>query len=113
MYRCLQLAAQGLGSVAPNPVVGAVVVCNEQIIGEGYHQKFGHAHAEVNAINNAKAFIEKNQSFSFEKSTLYVNLEPCTHFGKTPPCTDLIIKHKIPAVVIGTIDPFAKVNGGG
>ncbi|MBA3674540.1 MAG: riboflavin biosynthesis protein RibD, partial [Chitinophagaceae bacterium] len=97
IYRCLELAALGAGNVAPNPMVGAVLVYNDRIIGEGYHKKFGEAHAEVNCINSVK---EENRKF-FEKSTLYVSLEPCAHFGKTPPCTDLIIKSNIPKVVIG------------
>lgn len=107
MQRCLQLARNGLGSVSPNPLVGCVIVHNGLIIGEGYHRKFGEAHAEVNAIA-----VVKNKSL-LEKATLYVNLEPCSHFGKTPPCCDLIIKHKIPHVVIGCIDSFAKVAGNG
>ena len=114
MDRCLELALNGLGHVAPNPLVGAVVVCDDKIIGEGFHQQFGQAHAEVNAINNAKKFIEENKdAYALERSVLYVNLEPCSHHGKTPPCVDLIIQHKISKVVIGTIDPFAKVNGEG
>lgn len=107
MHRCLELAAKGLGHTAPNPLVGSVIVHNEVIIGEGYHHKFGEAHAEVNAIASVK-----DQSLLSE-STLYVNLEPCSHFGKTPPCADLIISKKIKCVVIGMQDPFAKVNGDG
>lgn len=114
MDRCIELALNGLGNVAPNPMVGAVVVCDDKIIGEGYHQRFGEAHAEVNAITNAKKFTKENKyAYAIERSILYVNLEPCSHHGKTPPCVDLIIAHKIPEVVIGTIDPFAKVNGEG
>lgn len=105
--RCLQLAQNGLGTTYPNPLVGSVIVCDDKIIGEGWHQKSGEAHAEVNAIKSVK-----NKDL-LSKSTLYVNLEPCSHFGKTPPCADLIIKHQIPKVVIGTIDPFAKVCGNG
>lgn len=107
MHRCLQLAALGLGNVSPNPLVGCVIVHDSKIIGEGYHKKFGGYHAEVMAINSVK---EKNL---LDYSTLFVSLEPCSHFGKTPPCTDLILKHKIPNVVIGTSDPFEKVNGSG
>ncbi len=107
MQRCLDLAKLGLGKVAPNPLVGSVIVCDNKIIGEGYHQEFGKSHAEVNAINSVI------DSTLLKKSTLYVNLEPCSHFGKTPPCADLIIEHKIPYVVIGTIDPFSKVKGKG
>ena len=98
MHRCLELASQGLGNTAPNPMVGSVIVCDDKIIGEGFHQQYGKPHAEVNAINSVK-----NKAL-LEKSTLYVNLEPCSHFGKTPPCADFIIEHKIPNVVIGTTD---------
>ena len=107
MKRCLQIALQGLGNVSPNPMVGCVIVHNGLIIGEGYHIKYGEPHAEVNAINSVK---EKSL---LETSTLYVNLEPCAHFGKTPPCADLIIKHKIPRVIIGTKDCNEKVAGKG
>ncbi|HXC06303.1 MAG TPA: bifunctional diaminohydroxyphosphoribosylaminopyrimidine deaminase/5-amino-6-(5-phosphoribosylamino)uracil reductase RibD, partial [Bacteroidia bacterium] len=107
MRRCLELAAQGLGSVAPNPMVGSVIVHQGRIIGEGWHQRYGEAHAEVNAI---AAVQEKNL---LSGSCLYVNLEPCAHFGKTPPCADLIIRTGIPEVVIGSIDPFAQVSGKG
>src|SRR5687767_11822912 len=95
MHRCLQLATLGEGYVAPNPMVGAVLVHNKRIIGEGYHRVFGQAHAEVNCINSVK---EEDQRL-ISHSTLYVSLEPCSHFGKTPPCTDLIISNKIPKVV--------------
>lgn len=105
--RCLQLAQNGLGTTYPNPLVGSVIVCDGKIIGEGWHQKSGEAHAEVNAINSV------SDKELLKNSALYVNLEPCSHFGKTPPCADLIIKHQIPKVVIGTIDPFAKVCGNG
>jgi diaminohydroxyphosphoribosylaminopyrimidine deaminase/5-amino-6-(5-phosphoribosylamino)uracil reductase len=98
-----------MGNVAPNPMVGAVLVHNGRIIGEGYHKKYGEAHAEVNCIASVK---EKNQSL-IPHSTLYVSLEPCAHFGKTPPCADLVIQHKIPKVVIGCRDPFVQVNGKG
>ena len=109
MQRCLQLAQLGAGSVMPNPMVGAVLVHNHMIIGEGYHQQYGQAHAEVNCINNVK----EADRHLINQSTLYVSLEPCNHFGKTPPCTDLIIKHQIPEVVIACTDPFEKVNGSG
>ena len=85
MQRCLELALKGLGSVAPNPMVGCVIVKNNKIIAEGYHQSFGEAHAEVNAIKQLP------EDFDFSDSTLYVNLEPCSHQGKTPPCADLIL----------------------
>lgn len=110
MYRCLQLAKLGAGRVAPNPIVGAVLVHENRIIGEGWHQKYGEAHAEVNCINQA---IENGHNDLIAQSSLYVSLEPCVHFGKTPPCTDLIIKYKIPRVIIGCRDPFTEVNGKG
>ncbi|MBC7903869.1 MAG: bifunctional diaminohydroxyphosphoribosylaminopyrimidine deaminase/5-amino-6-(5-phosphoribosylamino)uracil reductase RibD [Gemmatimonadaceae bacterium] len=109
MQRCIELATRGAGSVAPNPMVGAVLVYQDRIIGEGFHQQYGGPHAEVNCIASV---MEADLSL-VGKSTMYVSLEPCSHFGNTPPCADLIIRHKIPAVVIGTIDPFAKVNGSG
>lgn len=112
MQRCIELASQGIGFVSPNPMVGAVIVHNERIIGEGYHQKYGEAHAEVNAVNQALSRNENGAELLAE-STLYVSLEPCAHYGKTPPCADLIIKHHIPKVVIGTRDPFEEVDGKG
>jgi len=93
-------------------MVGAVIVCDNAIIGEGYHQKYGQAHAEVNAVNDALAKFEDASEF-FKRSTIYVTLEPCAHYGKTPPCADLIIKHRIPKVVVGCRDPFDQVNGKG
>lgn len=107
MSRCVQLAQNGLGNTYPNPLVGSVIVHDNSIIGEGWHQKAGEAHAEVCAINSVK------QVELLEKSTLYVNLEPCSHFGKTPPCADLIIEKKIPRVVIGCVDPNHRVAGRG
>ena len=107
MQRCLQLAALGLGSTSPNPMVGAVIVRDGAVIGEGYHHRCGEAHAEVNAINS----VEDKELLKC--STLYVNLEPCSHFGKTPPCADAIIRYGIPKVVIGSIDYHDKVNGAG
>jgi len=107
MIRCLELARKGAGNVSPNPMVGCVIVHNDTIIGEGYHEKYGEAHAEVNAVNAVQ-----NLGL-LKESTLYVSLEPCAHFGLTPPCSDLIIENKIPNVVIGTIDSFAKVAGKG
>ncbi len=109
MQRCLQLAQLGAGNVAPNPMVGAVLVHDEKIIGEGYHQKFGEAHAEVYCLNN----VNDSDKHLIKKSTLYVSLEPCDHFGKTPPCTGLIISNKIPKVVIGCKDVYKEVNGKG
>lgn len=105
--RCIELAQNGLGTTYPNPMVGSVIVLDGKIIGEGWHQKAGEAHAEVNAVNSVK------DKSLLSKSTIYVSLEPCSHFGKTPPCCDLIITHRIPNVIIGTIDPFAKVSGNG
>jgi diaminohydroxyphosphoribosylaminopyrimidine deaminase/5-amino-6-(5-phosphoribosylamino)uracil reductase len=107
MRRCLELAQNGFKYVKPNPLVGAVIVHNGQIIGEGYHARFGGAHAEVNAI----AQVKDTQTLG--ESTLYVNLEPCCHYGKTPPCSDLIIRSGIKKVVIGTRDTFPEVNGRG
>ena len=107
MKRCLQLAAKGMGNVAPNPMVGCVIVYQDKIIGEGYHQKYGEAHAEVNAINA----VEDKELL--KNATLYVNLEPCAHYGKTPPCADLIIEHKIHYVIIGSIDTNSLVAGKG
>lgn len=109
MHRCLELARLGAGSVAPNPMVGAVLVYENRIIGEGYHQVYGEAHAEVNCINSVSV---ANASL-IPLSTLYVSLEPCAHFGKTPPCSDLIIRHQIKTVVIGCRDPFTEVDGKG
>lgn len=107
MARCLQLAANGRGWVSPNPMVGAVIVCDGKIIGEGFHREYGKAHAEVNAI---KSVQDKSL---LTRSTIYVSLEPCSHYGKTPPCSQLIIDSKIPRVVIATLDPYYKVSGRG
>jgi len=101
----IEIAKKGEGSVSPNPLVGCVIIKDNRIIGAGYHQKFGEEHAEINAINSS---VE-----SLEGSTLYVNLEPCSHFGKTPPCVDRIIKEKIKRVVIGTLDINPLVSGNG
>ncbi|MDQ2751615.1 MAG: bifunctional diaminohydroxyphosphoribosylaminopyrimidine deaminase/5-amino-6-(5-phosphoribosylamino)uracil reductase RibD [Bacteroidota bacterium] len=109
MQRCIQLAGLGMGNVIPNPMVGAVLVHNDRIIGEGYHEQYGFAHAEVACINSVKPKDEALLS----TSTLYVSLEPCAHWGKTPPCADLIIQKNIPRVVIGCRDPFEKVDGKG
>ncbi len=105
--RCIELAKNGLGTTYPNPMVGSVIVYEDRIIGEGWHKKAGEPHAEVNAVNSVK------DKSLLEKATIYVSLEPCSHFGKTPPCCDLIIQHKIPNVVIGTVDPNEKVAGRG
>lgn len=107
MKRCIELASKGRGTTAPNPMVGSVIVHNNKIIGEGYHRKCGEAHAEVNAINDV------SDKKMLSQSTLYVNLEPCSHFGKTPPCSDLIIKSGIPRVVVANIDPNPQVQGKG
>lgn len=105
--RCLALAENGLGTTYPNPLVGSVIVHNNKIIGEGWHYQSGQPHAEINAINSVK------DKTVLKEATLYVNLEPCSHTGKTPPCADAIIENQIPKVVIGTQDPFAEVNGSG
>lgn len=109
MQRCLQLAKMGAGFVDPNPMVGAILVFEDKIIGEGYHKIYGQAHAEVNCI----ASVKNSDRYLISESTLYVSLEPCAHYGKTPPCTNLIIENKIPKVIIGCQDPFTKVNGKG
>jgi diaminohydroxyphosphoribosylaminopyrimidine deaminase/5-amino-6-(5-phosphoribosylamino)uracil reductase len=107
MQRCLQLAQLGAGHVSPNPMVGCVIVHEGKVIGEGYHRQYGQAHAEVNAIHNVS-----NKSLLAE-STVYVSLEPCAHFGKTPPCADLLIQHNVKQVVIAHLDPFPQVSGKG
>ncbi len=107
MARCLELAQDGQGNVAPNPMVGALIVHNNKIIGEGYHVKHGESHAEINAINSVK------DKSLLKESTLYLTLEPCSHFGKTPPCTDTIIELGIPRIVIATMDVNPKVFGRG
>ena len=112
MQRCLDLAALGMGNVSPNPMVGAVIVHDGRVIGEGYHQKYGEAHAEVNAVNQVLAHF-KNAADLLKQSTIYVSLEPCAHYGKTPPCADLIIKYRIPKVIVGCRDPFDQVDGKG
>ena len=105
--RCIQLARNGMCNAAPNPMVGAVIVHNDRIIGEGYHARCGEGHAEVNAIRSVK-----DESL-LQESTIYVSLEPCSHYGKTPPCADLIIRKGIPRVVVGCVDPFSLVSGRG
>ena len=107
MSRCLELAAHGRGLVAPNPMVGAVIVSEGRIIGEGYHRCFGEAHAEVNAIASV------TDEALLKKSILYVNLEPCSHSGKTSPCAELIIRKQIPRVVVACSDPYPEVAGRG
>lgn len=107
MKRALQLAARGRGYTSPNPMVGAVIVHNDTIIGEGYHRRCGEPHAEVNAVNSV------TDKELLKDSTIYVTLEPCSHYGKTPPCAQLIIDSNIPRVVIGCLDPFEKVSGRG
>lgn len=103
----MELAKNGFGTTYPNPMVGSVIVYKDEIIGEGWHKKAGEPHAEVNAIRSVK------DKSLLKKATIYVSLEPCSHFGKTPPCCDLIIEHKIPNVVVGTVDPNEKVAGRG
>jgi len=107
MRRCFELACHGLGSTRTNPLVGSVIVHNNRIIGEGFHHEYGGPHAEVNAI---RSVADKSV---LSESTIYVNLEPCSHFGKTPPCSTLILTHKIPRVVISNSDPFPSVSGRG
>ena len=107
MKRCIELAKNGLGTTYPNPLVGSVIVHEGKIIGEGWHNKAGESHAEVNAVNSVK------DKSLLKEATIYVSLEPCSHYGKTPPCCDLIIANEIPNVVIGTVDPFSKVAGNG
>ncbi|MFB3387747.1 bifunctional diaminohydroxyphosphoribosylaminopyrimidine deaminase/5-amino-6-(5-phosphoribosylamino)uracil reductase RibD [Flavobacterium sp. LAR06] len=105
--RCIELAENGFGTTYPNPMVGSVIVYNDQIIGEGWHKKAGEPHAEVNAVRSVK------DKSLLKKATIYVSLEPCSHFGKTPPCCDLIIANEIPNVVVGTVDSNEKVAGKG
>lgn len=107
MQRCIELARLGAGSVSPNPMVGCVIVCGNEIVGEGFHRKYGEAHAEVNAVNSVAT------PELLKESTLYVSLEPCAHHGRTPPCTGLIIEKQIPRVVIGAADPSPEVAGRG
>ena len=107
MLRAMELARLGVGSVSPNPLVGCIIVHESKIIGEGWHKQYGQAHAEVNAIESV------SDKSLLKESTLYVNLEPCSHFGKTPPCADLLIKHKLKKVVIANKDPNPVVNGTG
>ncbi len=107
MLRALQLAELGGVATKSNPMVGAVIVLGDKIIGEGYHQKYGEAHAEVNAVNSVKDLS------SLKEATIYVTLEPCSHYGKTPPCADLLVKHQFKRVVIAQVDPFSEVSGRG
>ncbi len=109
MRRCIQLALNGMQDAKPNPMVGALLVCNGRIIGEGYHVRFGEGHAEVNCFASVKPADE----YLLPQSTLYVSLEPCSHYGKTPPCADLIIRKGVRKVVVGCTDPFAQVQGNG
>ena len=118
MQRCLQLAANGIQGARPNPMVGAVISLppapskgrgSWRIIGEGYHVRCGQGHAEVNAF----ASVRPEDEPLLKEATIYVSLEPCSHYGKTPPCADLIIKKGVKRVVVGTIDPFAEVQGRG
>lgn len=109
MRRCLSLASNALLTAKPNPMVGAVIVCQGRILGEGYHIRCGEAHAEVNAF----AAVRPEDEILLPQATLYVSLEPCSHQGKTPPCADLILRKRVPRVVVGCIDPFAQVQGRG
>ena len=107
LKRCIEIAKNGLGTTYPNPMVGSVIVHDNIIIGEGWHRKSGEPHAEVNAINSVK------NGALLKEATIYVSLEPCSHFGKTPPCSDLIIKNGVPNVIVGCMDPNSKVSGNG
>ncbi|MBW7870891.1 MAG: bifunctional diaminohydroxyphosphoribosylaminopyrimidine deaminase/5-amino-6-(5-phosphoribosylamino)uracil reductase RibD [Flavobacteriia bacterium] len=107
MKRCIELAENGLGMTYPNPVVGCVIVRNGRIISEGWHQKAGEAHAEVNAVNKIK------DKEILKECEIYVSLEPCSHFGKTPPCSDMIVRYGFKRVIVGISDPNSKVNGQG
>ena len=109
MLRCLQLAANGIQGARPNPMVGAVIVAEDRIIGEGYHVRCGEGHAEVNAFASVRAEDER----LLQDATVYVSLEPCAHYGKTPPCADLIVRKGVHRVVVGCVDPFAEVQGRG
>ena len=109
MRRCLQLAANGIQGARPNPMVGAVIVVGDRIIGEGYHVRCGEGHAEVNAF----ACVKQEDEPFLKDATIYVSLEPCAHYGKTPPCADLIIQKGVKRVVVGCIDPYAEVQGKG
>ena len=109
MHRCLELASHGLLTCRPNPMVGAVIVARERIIGEGYHRRCGEGHAEVNAF----ASVTQADESLLPEATIYVSLEPCAHYGKTPPCADLIVSKGVRRVVVGCVDPFAKVQGRG
>lgn len=108
MLGCIALAKRGAGYVSPNPLVGCIIIKDDAIIGEGYHEKYGEPHAEANAIEDAK-----KKGFTLDGAKLYVNLEPCSHSGKRPPCSDLIVKEKISEVYIGMQDPYEEVNGKG
>lgn len=107
MDMALELAAEGLGATYPNPAVGCVIVAGGQVVGRGYHHRAGEAHAEVNAVRSVR------DKTVLPSSTMYVTLEPCAHYGKTPPCAEMIVRERIPRVVVGTLDPFAQVNGRG
>ncbi|MFK7846437.1 MAG: bifunctional diaminohydroxyphosphoribosylaminopyrimidine deaminase/5-amino-6-(5-phosphoribosylamino)uracil reductase RibD, partial [Rhodothermales bacterium] len=111
MHRCLELARRGYGHASPNPLVGSVLVGESgEVLGEGWHQAYGGHHAERNAILDAES---KHEATALKRATLYVNLEPCSHYGKTPPCARLVLEKEIPRVVVGMIDPNKKVSGRG
>lgn len=111
--RCLELAEMGSGQVSPNPMVGCVIVNDGMIIGEGYHKKYGQAHAEVNAVNSVLEKYGDKAAELLQNAIVYVSLEPCAHFGKTPPCADLLVRHQVKKVVICNRDPFPDVDGKG
>ncbi len=109
LNRCFELAQKGIGNVKSNPIVGCVIVADNRVIGEGWHEKYGKGHAEVNAVNS----VRSEDKYLLEKACVYVSLEPCAHYGKTPPCCDLLIKNNVAEVVIACVDPTSKVNGQG
>lgn len=112
MQRCLDLAILGTDSVSPNPMVGAVIVYQDKIIGEGFTSPYGGSHAEVNAVNAVLDHYGREEGAALlRQSTIYVSLEPCAHFGKTPPCADMLVQYELKRVIVGCLDPFAKVNG--
>src|SRR5690606_31122869 len=113
MQRCLELAQRGAGQVSPNPMVGALLVYNGKIIAENYHRAYGGPHAEVLVIADVKASYGDNAPAILSDSTMYVSLEPCAHYGKTPPCATMLAEHRIKRVVIACRDPFEQVNGKG
>jgi len=113
MKRCFELAEMGAGTVSPNPMVGAVIVMGDQIIGEGYTSPYGGPHAEVNAVQDVFRQFPKEAKSMLQQAEIYVSLEPCAHFGKTPPCAHMLVEYQFKKVYVACLDPFAKVNGQG